>query len=105
MEALLNLASCKLNPDAKKQKELVERALAIIEKHDNIDPTQLVRTLDYLAIANERLGDYKKAKEITERSVKFVEKNPGIENSLASIIKARLANLHIELSYYKNELL
>ncbi|WP_264374742.1 tetratricopeptide repeat protein [Wolbachia endosymbiont (group B) of Carcina quercana] len=57
----------------KRQKELLERALPILEKHYGVEHFEVAKTLINLSIPYEALGDYEEAKDLLERALPILD--------------------------------
>ena len=80
--------------DAKKQKELLERALVIKEKHYGPDHPQTAITLNNLSQAYKSLGDAVKAKALATRAYGIFKTYHGEEHPHTQIAKRNLKKLN-----------
>ncbi|CAK9253913.1 unnamed protein product, partial [Sphagnum jensenii] len=63
--------------DTQKKRELLERALAIKERHYGSDHPEVATTLAILGSAYGKLGDTQKKRELLERALAIKERHNG----------------------------
>ncbi|WP_265036056.1 tetratricopeptide repeat protein [Wolbachia endosymbiont (group A) of Anomoia purmunda] len=81
----------------RRQKELLERALAIKEKHYEPDHFEVAITLANLGTAYGALGDPQKQKELLEQALPIFEKHYGSGHFQVAIILGSLGTAHYAL--------
>ncbi|WP_264706655.1 tetratricopeptide repeat protein [Wolbachia endosymbiont (group B) of Archips podanus] len=74
----------------KRQKELLERALPILEKHYGVEHFEVAKTLINLSIPYGALGDYEEAKELLERALPIFERHYGEDHFYVALVLANL---------------
>jgi tetratricopeptide (TPR) repeat protein len=81
--------------DTHKSRELLERALAIKERHYGLDHTEVAPILGSLGNAYGSLGDAQKSRELLERALAIEERHYGLDHP---VVATTLTNLGI--AYY-----
>ncbi|KAK7253710.1 hypothetical protein SO694_00002359 [Aureococcus anophagefferens] len=96
--------------DYAKQRDLLERALAIQERTLAIqereygrDHVELAGTLMGLGNAYGSLGDYAKKRDLLERAIAILEREYGSENVVVALALGNLANAHGSLGDYAKQ--
>ncbi|CAE7605797.1 nphp3 [Symbiodinium sp. KB8] len=83
--------------DDRQKKEMLERALKLLEQHcGSVDP-EVAITLVNLGSAHESLGDYKMAKEMLGRALKIEEHHYGLDHPVVAKTLVNLGNIHGDL--------
>ncbi|WP_143688847.1 tetratricopeptide repeat protein [Wolbachia endosymbiont of Laodelphax striatellus] len=84
-----------------RQKELLERALPILEKYHGKDHFEVAQILINLSIPYGILGDYQKQKELIERALPILENHYGIGNFEVAQILVDLSSTYGALDDYE----
>ncbi len=71
--------------NAEKRRELLERTLAIKERHHGLDHPEVAITLNSLGNAYGGLGDTKKSRELLERALAIKERHHGLDHPEVAI--------------------
>jgi tetratricopeptide (TPR) repeat protein len=72
--------------DAVKERELLERVLAIKERHYGLDHPEVAAILTNLGCVHASLGDTQKSRELLERALAIEERHFGLDYPEAYII-------------------
>jgi tetratricopeptide (TPR) repeat protein len=89
--------------NADKKRELLERALAIKERHYGLDHPEVAMTLTNLGNAYGALGDTKKKRELLERALAIEERHYGLDHPDVAITLTNLGNAYGKLGDTKKK--
>ena len=85
------------------QKDVLERALKIIEQHSGPDHPQVAATLNNLGTAHGDLGDYNTKKDFLERALKIQEQHFGPDHPEVALTLNNLGNAHGALGDHRTQ--
>ncbi len=83
--------------NVEKERELLERVLAIAERHYGLDHPEVANTLTNLGCAYGKLGDAQKSRELLERALAINERHYGLDHPEVANTLTNLGNAYAGL--------